>query len=395
MERADHAIHAAAAAGDADALRLLLDRDASLVHARDRKGATPLHHAAAAGAHDAIAVLLDYGADIHARHLDGPGDALGYAPVDYEPIDMALFDHGRGDVATARVLLGRGAGCDLTVLAALGERDAIAAALDAAPSRIRDARPHGRRPLSAAVEAGDEALARLLLDRGADPTWPEGPDGPRGLALHAAARRGHAALVDALLDRGADPNAAVNAAGSPTYAAATPAIRAALIARGGRLDCYDLVWLDEDDEVVRRVTADPREADAGCGGVFTAAATRGKRDLVERLIAAGARVPRVVDGCHAYLVEDLAILRRLLESGAMHPDAANAEGATLLHALCGRDGRGRARAHRTEAARLLLDAGAAIDALDAATGSTPLAWAIRHDLPDMEAFLRRRGAAGG
>jgi ankyrin repeat protein len=392
MERTDHAIHAAAAAGETDAVRLLLDADASLVDARDRKGATPLHHAAAAGAHDTIALLLDRGADIHARHVDGPGDAAGYAPVDYEPIDIALFQHGRGDAATARVLLARGAARDLTVLAALGEHDAVAAALDADPSRIAEARPHGRRPLSAAVQAGHETLARLLLARGADPTWPEGDDGPRGLALHAAARLGHAGLVEALLDRGADPNAAVDAAGSPTYAAKTPAIRAVLMARGGALDCYDLVWLDEDDEVVRRVTADPHEADAGCGGVFTVAATRGKLALVDRLIAAGARVPRVVGGCHSYLVENLDILQRLLGSGAMHPDSVDTDGATLLHALCGRDGRGRARAHRTEAAALLLAAGAALDARDTATGSTPLAWAIRHEIPDMVAFLRARGA---
>ena len=38
------------------------------------------------------------------------------------------------------------------------------------------------------------------------------------------------------------------------------------MSRGGRLDCYDLVWLGEDDEVVRGVTADPLEANAGCGG---------------------------------------------------------------------------------------------------------------------------------
>lgn len=62
------------------------------------------------------------------------------------------------------------------------------------------------------------------------------------------------------------------------------------MARGGQLDCYDLIWLGEDDEAVRRVAANPREAAAGCGGVFAVAAM-GKRDLVVRLLAAGARVP--------------------------------------------------------------------------------------------------------
>ena len=85
--------------------------------------------------------------------------------------------------------------------------------------------------------------------------------------------------------------------GNATWAAKTRELRALLMSRGGELDCYDLVWLDEDDEVVRRVTADPRAADAGCGGVFTAAATLGKRDLVVRLLegrsARAARAHRV------------------------------------------------------------------------------------------------------
>jgi len=75
------------------------------------------------------------------------------------------------------------------------------------------------------------------------------------------------------------------------------------MARGGTLDPYDLVWLDEDDEVIRRVTEDPGSAEYGCGGVFTAVCTRGKRDLLLRLLDAGIRVPPVVTGCHSYLLE--------------------------------------------------------------------------------------------
>ena len=388
--RGDHPIHGAAAAGEIDVVRGLLDADPSLLEIRDRKGATPLHKAVAAGARDVVALLADRGADLRAAHLDGPGDADSYAPAGYEPIDLALFGSCGADVAMARLLVARGVPIDLTIAAALGDAARIAADLDADPGRIREARPHGRRPLTAAVAAGHEAVARLLLDRGADPTWPEGDAAPRGGALHAAARLGMAGLVDALLDRGADPNGYVDAAGTPTFAAKTPEIRRRLFAAGGVLDCYDLVWLHEDDEVVRRVAADPRAADAGCGGVFTACATLGRRELARRLLAAGARVPAVVDGCHSYLLEDLEILRLLLAAG-MSPDTANTDGATLLHVACGRDGRGRALGHRAECAALLLDAGATIDARDRATGTTPLAWAIRHELPDMAALLRERG----
>ena len=68
-----------------------------------------------------IELLLDRGADIHALHGAGAGDAAGYAPVDFQPIDLALFLQRRGDVDTARLLLDRGAACDLTIAAALGD----------------------------------------------------------------------------------------------------------------------------------------------------------------------------------------------------------------------------------------------------------------------------------
>src|SRR5262245_4936939 len=201
---ADHAIHAAAAAGNVEAVREMVDADPQLVHRGDSQGATPLHRAAAESARDVIALLLDRGADIHARHGAGPGNAAGYAAVDHQAIDLALWE--AHDLETARLLVARGAEHDLAVSAALGELDRVAALLDDNPARVREARPCGRRPLSAAVEFGHAELARLLLDYGADPSWPEGPEAPLGRALHIAARSGDRALVELLLECGADPN---------------------------------------------------------------------------------------------------------------------------------------------------------------------------------------------
>ena len=123
--------------------------------------------------------------------------------------------------------------------------------LDAAPSRISEQRPDDRRPLSAAAEFGRLDIVRLLLERGADPTWPDADWSERGAALHAAAGRGDREMVELLLKHHADPNGFVNASGNAVYAAKTPEIRRLLEAHGGFLDPYDLVWKGEDDEVMR------------------------------------------------------------------------------------------------------------------------------------------------
>ena len=164
-----------------------------------------------------------------------------------------------------------------------------------------------------------------------------------------------------------------------------------MMARGATFDPYDLIWLGEDDEAVRRVTADPSSAHAGCGGVFAAACTQGKRDLVIRLLDAGARVAPVVTACRSYLWSDPGLLRLLLDSG-MDPDLPDWLHTTPLHNLCGRDGRGRPHPHRTECAAIFLEAGAKISPRDEDYRSTPLAWAARNGLPDMVEFLLVRGA---
>ena len=190
---------------------------------------------------------------------------------------------------------------------------------------------------------------------------------------------------------GADPNGFVDSAGNAMFAAKTKEIRALLAAHGGKLDPFDLVWMDEDEEVVRRIQEEPRSAYAGCGGVLTAVCTRGKRDLLVRLLDMGVRVPPIAGGCQSYLLENPEMLRLLLARG-LSPDYSSWQNLRFLHLLCSRDVRNRTMSHRTECAGILLDAGAAISARDDEYRSTPLAWAARNNLPDMVEFLIARGA---
>jgi len=389
---AQHPIHVAAQKGDLRRVRELLDCEPALLNQGDDIGATPLHKAVIGSAQNVIEFLLDCGASIHAIHSVSAGAGSGWWAQDVQAIDIAIWGTNsyappKADFKIAHLLVRRGAACDLTIAAAMGNIERVREILDADPASVAQIRANGKRPLTAAVEFGHDDIARLLLQRGTLPIWPE-LGAERGGSLHAAARRGDRVIVELLLTHGADPNSDVDSAGSAAFAAKTPELREILLAKGAKpsLDPYDLVWLDQDDEVMRLVTEDPKSAERGCGGVFTAVCTRGKRDLLKRLLAAGIRVPSVVTGGQSYLLEQPDMLKTLLDSG-MNPDLTNWQRRTLLHCLCG-----PGTPHALKCAGLLLDAGATITARDNECKSTPLAWAARNNAVEMVRFLLSRGA---
>jgi uncharacterized protein len=387
-----HPIHAAISGGDTSAVRRLLDVERSLVNVGNEFGASPLHRAVGRGEHELAALLLERGANVHAVLSSAQGLGGGFW-TDLQAIDLAIWD-GRqpGDRRMIRLLIEHGATVDLTIAAALGDIERVRQMLDAEPARIRETRPSGRRPLSAAIEAGHDAIAGLLLERGVDPSWGE-PTAPKGRSLHAAARAGKRELVESLLACGADPNSGVDSCGNALLAAATPEIRALLVARGGTPDPYDTSWIDDDDEL-RRVAGDPTET-VRVSAAFAMVVGDGRRDRLERLLAAGLRVPPVLTGCQSYLLTHSDMLRTLLAHG-MSPDLMNWQRQTLLHHICRQPEMKRwissEAADALEKAAILLDAGADISARDEEYRSTPLAWAARSGAVEMVTFLLSRGA---
>jgi ankyrin repeat protein len=377
----------AAATGDAPKLRRLLDRNPTL-GCRGYFHTPPIHFAVREGHAEIVRMLLDAGADSEWEGYYGDSLIEMAKERGYEAV-AAILEPVR-DRHQRALPTETGANHPIHLAAETGDLQRVRDFLDAEPSLIRSARPNGRRPLTTAVECGHESIVRFLLERGANPTWPE-PNADKGRALHAAARAGNRAMVELLLSFGADPNGHADSAGNAVYAAKTAEIRALLEAHGGSLDPYDLVWKDEDDEVMRRVTADPKSAELGCGGVFTAVITRGKQDLLMRLLDAGIRVPPLITGCQSYLLQRPDMFRTLLESG-MNPDTCNWQKQTMLHICCRGDGSGRHDKVSLECAALLLDAGANISARDDDLCSTPLGWAARNNRPDMVDFLLSRGA---
>jgi len=389
----DHEIHRAVVSGDLSRVGKLVEGDPSLANRGDSHGRTPLHLAVPGGSIDMVGCLIDHGADVNAvQSWDGP-----YGAYRFRPVDLALWNGiywgQRNDYEMAGYLLERGADYTLTIAAALGDIAHVGHLLDAEPGAVHQAQPCGKRPLSSAVERSHVEIVRLLLERGADPSLPEGSTAPRGLALHRACEKGDVESARLLLEHGADPNASVDSSGSCLFVAKAPDLRCMLYEHGAHpMDAFSYVWEDNIDAVALMASQDPEAvASSGCGGVFAAVCTLGKREWMQMLLRLGVRVPPVVTGCRSYLWTHPDMTRVLLEHG-MDPNLPDWRYATPLHSICGRDGRGRPDENRAVLLDLFLEFGANINAIDEDYRSTPLGWAARNDLLDMVELLLARGA---
>ena len=181
-------LHAAVRASDTAAIRAHLDARPNDVDVEDLEGRTPLHVAVAESfCLASCRALLAKGAD--PNRVD-PRDGEGMAPLHRAVVN--------GD-----------------------ECEPIALALLASGARV-DGRSHpgGLTPLHLAVRSGHDALARLLISRGADVNS-RARDGRT--PLHLAAAGGHESAVKLLLDHRADRRAKNKEFLTPDYEAARAA----------------------------------------------------------------------------------------------------------------------------------------------------------------------------
>jgi ankyrin repeat protein len=294
------ALHWAAAAGDVERARALVEAAAPLDARVEsalapvaERGETPLHLACAAGELEVVRLLLQQGADPDACSLRGA-----------RPLHRAIGHPG------------------------------AAAALVAAGADLDAADGAGRTPLHWLAACPQEETAALLLSAGADP---DTPDHQGRTPLHRAASHRSARMVTVLCGAGADPQAADHLGATPLHLAA---------------EAQDPAGL----ELLLRHGADPNARDGFGRAPLHEAARAACTAAVALLVGAGAEI----DAADSYGSRALhlaargghpEVVRLLLEAGA-DPMAANAAGSTPLHeAVFG---------NRVESVEALLEHGADI-----------------------------------
>jgi ankyrin repeat protein len=344
---AAHSIYAAAVLGEARTVRAMLAADPSAAMTTDEtRGWPPLLYACysrwhqiaparAAGMAEVARLLLQAGAS--------PNTNNG-ARRDYRSALSGAVEGGNPDVA--RVLVEAGANPDdgQCIMHAAGQRDQRCLELLLS---------HGARvartwAVGAAVSADSTEAVSLLVAalRASGQTATEVTE-----ALPDAAADASPEVVRALLDGGADPQARDSETGLSALRRAVRAGQtgtAALLARHGAPD-------------------DSTDVDH-----FLGACRRADRAAAERLLAEHPSLPgRLTDGDRATLVDSTgsgqpAAVALSLDLG-FSPGSRNGFGEQPLHVA--------AYHGNAEVVRLLIGAGAEVDAVDTRFGGTPLAYA--------------------
>ena len=201
----------------------------------------------------------------------------------------------RGDVATLRLLIARGAsvnvpqGDGMTALHWAAQRGdlAMTEALLRAKANVRAVtRINSYTPLHVAAREGQGAVVQALLKAGADPN---ALSGAGASALHLAAASGNTTAVTALLDRGADANARESEWGQTPLIFAAEFDRAdaikILLKRGADASIHSKS-LNLTEETARDQAAARKRAE-----VLVSFEPEKHKDTTKKAVAGGADVP--------------------------------------------------------------------------------------------------------
>jgi ankyrin repeat protein len=310
---------------------------------------SPVADAAMRADRDGVRALLKQGADVGGAQGDGM-TALHWAAE-------------RGDVALADMLLY--AGANVAAVTRIGQYT----------------------PLHLASRTGSVPVVLALLKAGANPATKTTNTGVT--ALHLAAASGNAEVVKVLLDRGADANARESEWGQTPLMFAAAQNRAAAIAAlvaGGADPAVTTKTIDIAHELAMDKAATERQAK-----ILQASVPKGQQPTpsqvrsavyAARELYASGKVPPAEKKEPAD--PNAPSAANNFDPEEINPPVASKGGLTaLLHA---------ARQGHLDAARALLDGGAAINQVGAGDATSPLLMAAINGQFDMAMFLIERGA---
>jgi uncharacterized protein len=378
------ALHWAAHFDDLETARLLVKAGAD-VKATNDYGVAPLSLACENGNTELVELLLAAGADANTTLRGG---------------ETVLMTAARtGKIGPVKALLVRGAKVDAkekrgqtaVMWAAAEGHAAVVELLIKADADFRTPLPDsGFTPLFFAARDGRTEVVRALLKAGADvnetmqPKKPNAKNPPKGTsALILAVENGHFELALELVKAGADPNDQ----------------------RSGYTPLHMMTW-------VRKPQRGEDEGAPPPLGSGNLSSTQFIKQLVEQGAAVNARLKAGKGGpglwsktgatpfLMASATADIVYMKLLLELGA-DPKIGNVDNCTPLMVACG-IGVGSSAANEVageepevlEAAQLLLDLGADVNAVDA-NGETAMHGAAYKNLPKVVQFLADHGARIG
>jgi ankyrin repeat protein len=402
-------------AGREDAMVAVFGQHPELARMCGAGGVTMLHQAAGSGRLLLMKWLADHGAEVNARAHRVPHHsatfldrlAQGWTPLDFAATgsgsDEWLFNNDKFQPA-AKLLLEHGAELSPLSAASLGRWDYL--------EKFSKQELEGKGVLEAAVKGDQPDTLRRLLDLGLDPDEPiqvghmEEKTWSSGGPVFQAVVLNRIELARLLLERGADPNANVFTAGSAAYRAydsGNPELIALIEKYGG--------WIDAGAAGYARQTEMARKMLAGEIDPHLEPNDFMGHTVAEQLLWGGASslcddiVRMALEGVD-WPPDDrrwFEMLRRPTWNNAHRPECCDTfrliltrtrphhrdpgHGQTILHEIVAGDcGPG------LQLATILLDAGARLDVRDDVLKSTPLGWACRWERVEIVKLFLVRGA---
>jgi ankyrin repeat protein len=228
-------IHEAAAAGDLNKVRTLLESDHTLLESKDNNGCTPLDRACGRNKAEVANYLIDKGANVNARNKWNQTPLHSTMNVFGQDFDLIkrLIDKGanvnaqgdrgntplagaaaRGDIKVAKLLIDNGADLNAydkssgTILhnTIQQNQQEIAKLLVECGSNLNQKNPLGQTELHISAMKGYTDLVQLLIKHGADV---HAVDGNNRTALYYAAKYGYRSVTNVLIDAGTKVNTIV------------------------------------------------------------------------------------------------------------------------------------------------------------------------------------------